>query len=240
MKINASPFFASFFLQTESRDHRRWIQRNNAKLRQKSKKEETANLVKFVQAAYDNDPRIKRVKDAERAAKDARKQAKEDEKARREGEERAKKEAAERAKREAEEAEAREREEAKRRREEEKKLAKKERQRLRALCAGVAEDDELEKVFAKLPLPDLRAFGDAMERAKAEGGALRGCVEQALESVRLLDEAEEKRRQEHVRTFRSEGGGVLRVFVFCGPSRTFLSLSYTLTFLLLCVLYDRC
>ncbi|GFH32919.1 uncharacterized protein HaLaN_32216, partial [Haematococcus lacustris] len=41
----------------ESREHRRWIERMNSKLREKAKKEEGRRLREFVEAAYKLDPR---------------------------------------------------------------------------------------------------------------------------------------------------------------------------------------
>ena len=46
--------------QAESREHRRWIERFNAKLREKGKREETRRLREFVDSAWRQDPRCVR------------------------------------------------------------------------------------------------------------------------------------------------------------------------------------
>lgn len=42
----------------DCREHRRYIERQNAKLREKAKKEEVAEIKAFVEAAYRFDPRV--------------------------------------------------------------------------------------------------------------------------------------------------------------------------------------
>lgn len=68
--------------QAESRDHRRWIERYNNKLREKGKKEEFRRIRDFVESAYRQDPRILRRKEEERAERERRKAEKEAEKQR--------------------------------------------------------------------------------------------------------------------------------------------------------------
>jgi len=62
----------------EGRDHRRWIERNNAKLREKAKKEEAKRLREFVDNAYRIDPRVSARKEAERLERERVKKEKED------------------------------------------------------------------------------------------------------------------------------------------------------------------
>ena len=50
----------------EGREHRRWIERNNAKLREKAKKEDQKRLKEFVENAYRIDPRIAKKKEDDR------------------------------------------------------------------------------------------------------------------------------------------------------------------------------
>lgn len=45
--------------QAESREHRRWIERFNAKLRERGKRDETRRLREFVDTAYRQDPRCR-------------------------------------------------------------------------------------------------------------------------------------------------------------------------------------
>jgi len=118
----------------ESREHRRWIDRMNAKLREKGKKEEQKRLRDFVDAAYRLDPRITAKKEADRAERERKKEEKA-EQIRRQQEEEKKRLADEQACRQAAEIESRRQTaEAKRQREDQKRLMKKERQRLRQLA----------------------------------------------------------------------------------------------------------
>lgn len=55
--------------QAEGRDHKRWIDRFNSKLREKAKKEETKRMKAFVEAAFGVDPRMVRRRAEEKAAK---------------------------------------------------------------------------------------------------------------------------------------------------------------------------
>lgn len=48
---------------------RRWIERNNSKLREKPKKEEVKRLKAFVESAFEQDPRMNRRRAAEKAIK---------------------------------------------------------------------------------------------------------------------------------------------------------------------------
>jgi len=48
---------------------RRWIERFNSKLREKAKKEEVKRLKAFVENAFNQDPRMVRRRQAEKAAK---------------------------------------------------------------------------------------------------------------------------------------------------------------------------
>ena len=50
----------------EGREHRRWIERNNAKLREKAKKEDQKRLKEFVENAYRIDPRVAKKKEDDR------------------------------------------------------------------------------------------------------------------------------------------------------------------------------
>jgi DnaJ family protein C protein 2 len=78
----------------ESREHRRWIERINAKLREKGKKEESKRLREFVEAAWRIDPRVAARKEQERLERERKKAEKEEAKRRqRDEEERAKAEA---------------------------------------------------------------------------------------------------------------------------------------------------
>lgn len=57
----------------ECREHKRWIERENARLRAKAKKEETRRLREFVDRAYALDPRVNAKKEEARAEREAKK-----------------------------------------------------------------------------------------------------------------------------------------------------------------------
>lgn len=61
----------------ECREHKRWIERENTRLRAKAKKEETRRLREFVDRAYALDPRVAAKKEEARAEREEKKAAKE-------------------------------------------------------------------------------------------------------------------------------------------------------------------
>ncbi|KAF2308731.1 hypothetical protein GH714_014675 [Hevea brasiliensis] len=62
--------------QAESREHKRWMERQNAKLSEKARKEEYVRIRTLVDNAYRRDPRILRRKEEEKAEKQRKKEAK--------------------------------------------------------------------------------------------------------------------------------------------------------------------
>lgn len=154
--------------QAEGRDHKRWIERFNAKLREKAKKEETKRLKAFVESAFNQDPRMVRRREAERAEKEARKQAKNEAKRQQQeaAEATAKAEAEAKAKAEADAAVAAA--EAKRARLTERKAMQKERSRLRGICSSadggpLIGDFELGQLCEKLSLAQLQDLRTGLE-----------------------------------------------------------------------------
>ena len=156
--------------QAESRDHKRWMERQNAKLSEKARKEESARIRTLVDNAYKRDPRILRRKEEERAEKQRKKEAKylakklqEEEAARAAEEERRRKEEEER---QAAEAALQQ----KKLKEKEKKLLRKERSRLRTLSGPVVSKkllnisaDDVESLCMALNTEQLRSMCDKME-----------------------------------------------------------------------------
>lgn len=156
--------------QAESRDHRRWMERQNAKLSEKARKEEYARVRTLVDNAYKRDPRILRRKETEKAEKQRKKEAKflakrlqEEEAARIAEEERQRKEEEE--KRAAEAAL-----QQKKVKEKEKKLLRKERTRLRTLSGPILSqhlvdisDDDVEGLCMSLAIEQLRGLCEKME-----------------------------------------------------------------------------
>ncbi|KAG5227766.1 DNAJ heat shock N-terminal domain-containing family protein [Salix suchowensis] len=156
--------------QAESRDHKRWMERQNAKLSEKARKEDYARIRTLVDSAYKRDPRILRRKEEGKAEKQRKKEAKflakrlqEEEAAR----------AAEEERRQKEEEEKRAAEAAlqqKKLKEKEKKLLRKERSRLRTLSAPVLPqcvlnlgEDDVENLCMSLDIEQLRSLCDRME-----------------------------------------------------------------------------
>jgi len=156
--------------EAESRDHKRWMERQNAKLSEKARKEDYARIRTLVDSAYKRDPRILRRKEEEKAEKQRKKEAKylakrlqEEEAAR----------AAEEEKRQKEEEEKRVAEAAlqqKKLKEKEKKLLRKERSRLRTLSGSVLSqcllnlsEADVENLCMSLDIEQLRSLCDRIE-----------------------------------------------------------------------------
>ncbi|KAJ6944351.1 dnaJ [Populus alba x Populus x berolinensis] len=156
--------------EAESRDHKRWMERQNAKLSEKARKEDYARIRTLVDSAYKRDPRILRRKEEEKAEKQRKKEAKflakrlqEEESAR----------AAEEEKRQKEEEEKRAAEAAlqqKKLKEKEKKLLRKERSRLRTLSGSVLSqcllnlsEADVENLCMSLDIEQLRSLCDRIE-----------------------------------------------------------------------------
>lgn len=156
--------------QAESRDHKRWMERQNAKLTEKARKEEYARVRTLVDNAYKRDPRIQRRKEEEKAERQRKKVAKylakklqEEEAAR----------IAEEEKRRKEEDEKRAAEAAlqqKKVKEREKKLLRKERTRLRTFSAPIISqhlldlsEDDVETLCMSLDIEALRSLCGQME-----------------------------------------------------------------------------
>ncbi|XP_078432377.1 dnaJ and Myb-like DNA-binding domain-containing protein [Wolffia australiana] len=169
--------------QAENREHKRWMERQNAKLGEKAKKEEHARIRTLVDNAYKKDPRILKRKEEEKAEKKRRKEAKylvkkqqEEEAARIAIEERLKKEEDDR--RAAELALNQ-----KKLKEKEKKLLRKERSRLRAISgnlSGVSEED-IEGLCLSLDVDQLRQLCEEMETLTEGTGRVQR-LRQALNS----------------------------------------------------------
>ncbi|XP_014518874.1 dnaJ homolog subfamily C member 2 [Vigna radiata var. radiata] len=156
--------------QAESRDHKRWMERQNAKLTEKARKEDYARIRTLVDNAYKRDPRILRRKEEEKAEKQRKKEAKylakklqEEEAARIAEQEKQRKEEEER---QAAEAALQQ----KKVKEKEKKLLRKERARLRTLSGPIISqrlldisDDDVEGLCMSLDIEQMRSLCENME-----------------------------------------------------------------------------
>ncbi|KAI5402806.1 hypothetical protein KIW84_050418 [Lathyrus oleraceus] len=181
--------------QADSRDHRRWMERQNAKLSEKARKEEYTRIRTLVDNAYKRDPRILRRKEEAKAEKKRKKESKylakkleEEEAARIAEEERQRK--AEEDKKAAEAASAQ-----KKVKEKEKKLLRKERTRLRNLSGPFSSkhvldisEDDVEKICMSFDINQLRSLCEKMEgkegleRAEALRDAI-SCKEDSKKDV---------------------------------------------------------
>ncbi|XP_073009870.1 uncharacterized protein [Typha latifolia] len=176
--------------QAESRDHKRWMERQNAKLQEKARKSEYARVRTLVDNAYKKDPRILRRKEQEKAEKQRRKEAKY----------LAKKLQEEEASRAAEEEKKRKEEEEKRAaeaalnqkklKEKEKKLLRKERTRLRTLASSISKNqfdlsaEDVETVCMSFEIEQLKQLCDKME--SVDGGERAGLLKKALNKDSLI------------------------------------------------------
>ncbi|KAJ4978227.1 hypothetical protein NE237_009007 [Protea cynaroides] len=156
--------------QAESRDHKRWMERQNSKLREKARKEEYARIRALVDNAYKRDPRILKRKENEKAEKQRKKEARflarkmqEEEAARVAEEERRKKEEGDRMAAEAAMNQ-------KKVKEKEKKLLRKERTRLRTLSEPVVSQhlldltkDDVESICMSFEIEQLKSLCDEIE-----------------------------------------------------------------------------
>ncbi|CAJ2642929.1 unnamed protein product [Trifolium pratense] len=156
--------------QAENREHKRWMERQNAKLSEKARKEEYVRIRTLVENAYKRDPRILRRKEEIKAEKKRKKESKfmakklEEEEAARIAEEE-KKRKAEEDKKAAEAAL-----QQKKVREKEKKLLRKERTRLRTLSGPISSqhifdisEDDVEELCMSFDIDQLRGLCEKME-----------------------------------------------------------------------------
>ncbi|XP_020114049.1 dnaJ homolog subfamily C member 2-like [Ananas comosus] len=164
--------------QAESRDHKRWMERQNVKLQEKARKSEYARIRTLVDNAYKKDPRILRRKEEEKAEKKKKKEAKylarklqEEEAARAAEEERRRKEEEEKRAAEASLNQ-------KKLKEKEKKLLRKERTRLRSLTASIVSknelglsDNDVETLCMSLEMEQLKQLCDEIEKKEGDGRA---------------------------------------------------------------------
>lgn len=187
--------------QAESRDHKRWMERQNAKLTEKARKEEYARIRILVDNAYKRDPRILRRKEEEKAERQRKKEAKilakklqEEEAARIAEEEKRRKEEEERRAAEAALQQ-------KKMKEKEKKLLRKERTRLRTLSAPVLaqrllniSEDDVENLCMSLDIEQMRNICDMM--VKKEGAELAKVLRDALGYHNNVDDKKQHERKE--------------------------------------------
>ena len=216
------------------REERRWMERNNEKLRVKRRKDEKARLARLVELAYAHDPRIRaekqRQKDAKAAVKAERATALQRDREAAAAAEAAKQEAA-RLAAEKEMAEAAER---KKQKERAAKALRKAKQRLRALATGVnatgvnatagaiapglaAEggsggaplcgEAHLELLCARLSAEAMEELCDAADKAPGKAGQLMRIAIEAEEANLAKETATEQAAAAAARTGSAGGAG---------------------------------
>lgn len=178
----------------ESREHRRWIERYNSKLRERARKDEVRRIRGLVEAAERCDPRLQRRKDAERAEREAK--VAEREAARVAAEEAERRRLVEEEERRvADEAAA---VEARKARQIEKKALQKERGRLRRLAgtaadgappeapgiASALDEDEVELLCASLSLTHMSELCAALAAADLGADVKAAAVQARVDEVR--------------------------------------------------------
>ncbi|KXZ42767.1 hypothetical protein GPECTOR_119g398 [Gonium pectorale] len=188
----------------ESREHRRWIERNNSKLREKGKKEEGRRLRDFVDAAYKYDPRVLRKKEDDRLERERKKAEKEEARRKAQEEEEARKAAEEEARKAAEEEAKRATEEARKVREAAKAQLKQLRKRLRTIAEGTGgnrliSEDDVEKLTTKLEPEAMSALVDSLSACGGPGEELaaahKGVLLEALRSIDVKEEEAVRARE---------------------------------------------
>lgn len=153
----------------DDREHKRHLQRQNAKMREKAKKEERERVMKLVQNAFDCDPRIQARKRAAQEAKDKVKNEKERIRREKEEAEAAAKKAEEDAKAAEEAARKNKAADAKKEKEKRRKEQQKNRKALRAFTGEVAAFDVegTESLCTGLDFDKLKALVKDLEAAEA-------------------------------------------------------------------------
>ncbi|WIA15047.1 hypothetical protein OEZ85_001747 [Tetradesmus obliquus] len=189
----------------ESREHKRWIERINSKLREKGKKEEGRRLREFVDAAYRVDPRVTARKAEQAAERERKKNEKAEAKRAQEQAAQRQKEEEEARKRAEEEAAKAAAAEAKKIRDAEKQAMKKERQRLRKLADGgegqqrLLSIDDTERLCQSLDLSQMQQLGEAATAATepaARAAVLAGAVAALDEREEQADRQKEEKKRE--------------------------------------------
>ncbi|XP_031617916.1 dnaJ homolog subfamily C member 2 [Contarinia nasturtii] len=184
----------------QDRDERRWIDKQNKAVRIKRKKEEMSRIRALVDLAYNNDPRIVRIKNEEKEKKQAAKRARMSAvQAQRAEEERVLKEA-QLAKERAEQAEQKRIEQIRLEKEQQKRALKKERKILRDMAKEnnyystsdkerIKNMEGVEKICEMLKYLDLQSFNKDL----SNGG--RNCF------IKMLKQTEDKLEEERQAVF---------------------------------------
>ncbi|KAF4658782.1 DnaJ (Hsp40), sub C, member 2 [Perkinsus olseni] len=164
------------------REERRWVERQNQRIRRKYETAEASRVRKLVESAMQLDPRLLREKEDERRVKELQQKEKEDKRKQKLEEEEAK-----RRRKAAEEIEASKRkEEEKQREKEERERLKKIRQTVRNVykeSCDTVDQETLKKLLLELTAPQLEKFATKAESLAQDGGKLKAMFDAALDHV---------------------------------------------------------
>jgi len=183
--------------EADTREEKRWMERQNEKSRNKRKKEETTRIRNLTEITYKLDPRIQRKNQQDKDEKERQKSAKL-EKERKEREEKEQKVEEERLKKEQEEQKRQEEAaQVRRQREKEKKALRKERARIRTLSQKYVDipPEQVELLCSELDTEPLQYLCNDMEKSEATA---KGLLEKAIASL-----LESKRKEEEERKLKS-------------------------------------
>lgn len=193
--------------KAESREERRWMERENKSKRTKKKKEEMSRIKSFVELAYQNDPRIKKYKEEEKRKRMDIKKAKEaaaaEEKRKRLEALENEKKAKEQAEREAKEKALKEKKE----KDKLKKAAAKDRKSIRQFVKSenyfsidkddVASLERLEKSLENLSLENVQTLKTLVDTKNKEEFK-KQYIEYSNDVLKKLQEEAERRKQEEL------------------------------------------
>ncbi|KAF4673424.1 DnaJ (Hsp40), sub C, member 2 [Perkinsus chesapeaki] len=164
------------------REERRWVERQNQRIRRKYETAEASRIRKLVESAMQLDPRLIREKEDERRVKELQQREKEEIRKRKEEEEEA-----------ARKRKIAEEEEAERRKEEEKKREKEERERLKKIRQNVrgtyrsrcdvVDQETLKKLLLELKPAQLEKFALKTETFSQDSSKLKAMFDSALDHI---------------------------------------------------------
>jgi DnaJ family protein C protein 2 len=190
--------------EAENREDKRWMMQENQAARRKAKKKEMRRVLDLVENAHKNDPRVRRINAAAKAAKKAEKAKRKAARFAAANKEKLEREAKAKAEADAK-AEAEAKAKAEKQAEKLKKIKEKKAKRkvakvFRALWPEV-DDDELRAMMADKSVEDLRAMADRGDLEELQTAVLGA---EAMTAAKAAKAAEERRAKEEAERKRLE------------------------------------